>query len=46
MPAISLPLLHGANGMPIGVQLVGLRGNDGRLLRTAHWLSNAVAAES
>jgi Asp-tRNA(Asn)/Glu-tRNA(Gln) amidotransferase A subunit family amidase len=38
-PAVTLPLLHGRNGMPIGVQLVGLRGNDGRLLRTARWLS-------
>ena len=24
--------------MPIGVQLVGRRGNDARLLRTANWL--------
>jgi Asp-tRNA(Asn)/Glu-tRNA(Gln) amidotransferase A subunit family amidase len=37
-PAVSLPLLVGENGMPIGVQLVGLRGNDARLLRTANWL--------
>ena len=42
----SLPLLRGANGMPIGVQLVGLRGNDGRLLRTARWLSEFVAAQA
>ncbi|MGH6725447.1 MAG: amidase [Pseudolabrys sp.] len=45
-PAISLPLLHGANGLPIGVQLVGMRGNDGRLLRTARWLSERVAEQS
>jgi Asp-tRNA(Asn)/Glu-tRNA(Gln) amidotransferase A subunit family amidase len=45
-PAISLPLLHGANGMPIGVQLIGSRGNDGRLLRTAHWLEERVAEET
>ena len=38
-PAVSLPLLEGPNGMPIGVQLVGRRGNDARLLRTARWLS-------
>jgi Asp-tRNA(Asn)/Glu-tRNA(Gln) amidotransferase A subunit family amidase len=37
-PAICLPLLHGANGLPIGVQLVGRRDDDARLLRTAHWL--------
>jgi Asp-tRNA(Asn)/Glu-tRNA(Gln) amidotransferase A subunit family amidase len=38
VPAISLPLMQGPNGLPIGVQLVGPRGNDGRLLRTARWL--------
>ncbi|MCC6533776.1 MAG: amidase [Burkholderiales bacterium] len=38
MPAITLPLLTGANGLPIGVQLVGKRGDDARLLRTARWL--------
>lgn len=37
-PAISLPLLTASNGMPMGVQLVGQRGNDARLLRTARWL--------
>ena len=37
-PAITLPLLQGASGMPLGVQLVGRRGDDGRLLRTAQWL--------
>ncbi len=42
-PAISLPLLEGPNGMPIGVQLVGRRGNDARLLRTARWLSRHLA---
>jgi Asp-tRNA(Asn)/Glu-tRNA(Gln) amidotransferase A subunit family amidase len=26
------------NGLPIGVQLIGRRGNDARLLRTANWL--------
>jgi len=37
-PAVSLPLLVGGKGLPIGVQLVGQHGNDGRLLRTANWL--------
>lgn len=41
-PAISLPLLQGANGMPLGVQLVGRKGDDARLLRTARWLSDLV----
>lgn len=44
MPAITLPLLHGANGLPLGVQLVGRRGDDARLLRTARWLMQTVAA--
>lgn len=38
LPAITLPLLRGAAGLPIGVQLVGRRGDDARLLRTAQWL--------
>ncbi len=38
LPALSLPLLSGEGGMPIGVQLVGPSGDDARLLRTAHWL--------
>jgi Asp-tRNA(Asn)/Glu-tRNA(Gln) amidotransferase A subunit family amidase len=44
MPAISLPLLQGANGLPLGVQLVGPRNGDARLLRTARWLAARVAA--
>jgi len=43
-PAVSLPLLRGSNGLPMGVQLVGRRGDDARLLRTARWLSEAAAA--
>jgi Asp-tRNA(Asn)/Glu-tRNA(Gln) amidotransferase A subunit family amidase len=45
-PAITLPLLQSENGMPIGVQLVGRRGNDARLLRTARWLVKYVGAGS
>jgi Asp-tRNA(Asn)/Glu-tRNA(Gln) amidotransferase A subunit family amidase len=37
-PAITLPLLSSEAGLPLGVQLVGRRGNDARLLRTARWL--------
>jgi Asp-tRNA(Asn)/Glu-tRNA(Gln) amidotransferase A subunit family amidase len=29
--------------MPMGLQLVGSRGDDARLLRTARWLTQAVA---
>jgi Asp-tRNA(Asn)/Glu-tRNA(Gln) amidotransferase A subunit family amidase len=45
-PAVSLPLLQGANGMPLGVQLVGRRGYDARLLRTANWLADFVTRTS
>jgi Asp-tRNA(Asn)/Glu-tRNA(Gln) amidotransferase A subunit family amidase len=41
-PAITLPLMEGSNGLPIGVQLVGRRGDDARLLRTARWLGAYV----
>jgi Asp-tRNA(Asn)/Glu-tRNA(Gln) amidotransferase A subunit family amidase len=41
-PAITLPLMQGSNGMPIGVQLVGPRGDDARLLRTANWLTQTI----
>jgi Asp-tRNA(Asn)/Glu-tRNA(Gln) amidotransferase A subunit family amidase len=38
MPALSLPIMQGANGLPLGVQVVGPRHGDARLLRTARWL--------
>jgi len=44
LPAVSVPLLQGANGLPLGVQLVGRRHFDARLLRTARWLAQQVAA--
>jgi Asp-tRNA(Asn)/Glu-tRNA(Gln) amidotransferase A subunit family amidase len=34
-PALNLPLLANADGLPIGVQLIGAPGRDERLLRTA-----------
>jgi aspartyl-tRNA(Asn)/glutamyl-tRNA(Gln) amidotransferase subunit A len=43
-PAVSIPLFTGENGLPMGAQLVGTRGNDARLLRTARWLFNWVGA--
>jgi Asp-tRNA(Asn)/Glu-tRNA(Gln) amidotransferase A subunit family amidase len=39
VPAVTLPLLRGPSGLPLGVQLVGCRCDDARLLRTARWLS-------
>lgn len=39
MPAITLPIFTAENGLPMGVQLVGRRGDDARLCRTAKWLA-------
>lgn len=41
VPAITLPLGEGRSGLPLGVQLIGRRGADARLLRIA----NALIAE-
>jgi len=38
MPSISLPLLKGSNNLPLGVQIVGEKFDDPRLMRTANWL--------
>ena len=45
MPAVTLPMLQDAAGLPIGVQLVGRRHFDGRLLRTARWLRDRLEAQ-
>lgn len=45
MPAISLPILE-TEGLPVGVQLVGARRDDGRLLRTARWLENHLSGDA
>jgi len=42
LPAVTLPLLTGEDGLPVGVQLIGPAGDDGRLLRTANWLIESL----
>ncbi len=37
-PCITIPLLTSQEGLPMGVQLIGGRGDDARLMRTAQWL--------
>jgi Asp-tRNA(Asn)/Glu-tRNA(Gln) amidotransferase A subunit family amidase len=37
-PALSLPVLADPTGLPLGLQLVGARGGDMRLLQAAQWL--------
>ena len=45
VPCVSLPLLQGENGLPIGAQLVGPHGDDARLLRSAHHLMERLSDE-
>jgi Asp-tRNA(Asn)/Glu-tRNA(Gln) amidotransferase A subunit family amidase len=44
LPCVTLPLLVGETGLPIGVQLIGPVEKDDRLLRTARWLQGQLAA--
>ncbi len=41
-PAFSLPLME-AQGLPLGLQLLGLPDHDGRLCATAHWMMRAFS---
>ncbi|NNE87897.1 MAG: amidase, partial [Silicimonas sp.] len=43
LPCVSLPILVGETGLPIGVQLIGPAEKDDRLLRTARWLQTQLA---
>ena len=42
MPSVTLPIFTSEDGLPMGIQLVGPRYRDGRLLRTANWLMSFV----
>lgn len=42
-PAVTIPVLVSESGLPMGVQLVGARGDDARLLRTAQWMFDWIA---
>ncbi|WP_420010487.1 amidase [Tateyamaria sp.] len=44
LPCVTLPLLVGDTGLPIGVQLIGPAEKDDRLLRTARWLQTHLAS--
>jgi Asp-tRNA(Asn)/Glu-tRNA(Gln) amidotransferase A subunit family amidase len=45
LPALSLPILQGEAGLPLGVQLVGPVGDDARLLRTARSLLGGLSGK-
>ena len=42
VPCVTLPLLT-VGGLPLGVQLIGMRRDEARLLATARWLEERVA---
>ncbi|HMO73241.1 MAG TPA: amidase [Paracoccaceae bacterium] len=42
VPAVTLPVFTSEGGLPMGLQLIGRRGDDARLLRTAAWLSARI----
>ncbi len=46
LPCLSLPLLISADGLPIGVQIIGAPERDDRLLRTARWILTSLAVET
>ncbi|MBV8651976.1 MAG: amidase, partial [Alphaproteobacteria bacterium] len=43
VPCVTVPFGTGANGLPLGAQLVGRPGDDAKLLRIAAFLERAVA---
>ena len=46
LPAVTLPLLRGPDGLPLGVQVVGAFGEDARLLATAAWLEDQAVSRA
>ena len=42
VPCLSLPVLKGPAGLPIGLQIVGRRGHDAELLAAAAWIEQHV----
>jgi amidase len=46
VPAITLPLFAGPNGLPVGVQLIARRGADRQMINVARWVSRVVGFEN
>ena len=44
VPCLNLPASAGPNGLPVGVQTVGARNDDARLLAWSAWIEAALAA--
>ena len=45
LPCVHLPFTTGANGLPVGLQLIGRLGDDHRLLAIAHWAMQRLAGD-
>jgi Asp-tRNA(Asn)/Glu-tRNA(Gln) amidotransferase A subunit family amidase len=43
MPCLTLPAGSGPDGLPVGVQLVGHRHDDARLLEVGLWVERRLA---
>ena len=43
LPSLSLPLMVGSTGLPIGVQLISATAKDDQLMRTAMWVQNVLS---
>ncbi|MCW3475035.1 amidase [Limobrevibacterium gyesilva] len=43
VPCVTVPAGTGPNGLPLGIQIVGRRGDDRRTLAWAQWVAAAVA---
>jgi Asp-tRNA(Asn)/Glu-tRNA(Gln) amidotransferase A subunit family amidase len=41
VPAMTLPLFRGRNGLPVGAQLIGKRNDDRRVFEAARWVQRA-----
>jgi Asp-tRNA(Asn)/Glu-tRNA(Gln) amidotransferase A subunit family amidase len=37
VPAVTIPVAFGPQGLPLGLQIVGMQGKDEWVLSTAHW---------
>jgi len=43
VPAMTVPMMRSAEGLPIGMQLIAAPGRDSRLLSVAHWIERTSA---
>jgi Asp-tRNA(Asn)/Glu-tRNA(Gln) amidotransferase A subunit family amidase len=43
VPAISIPVFKGPNGLPVGLQIIGKRNEDRKLFAAARWIHGKLA---